>query len=56
VATAEGSRRPCWDTVRRGSVADTNLHNNFLGENVFKTLMIGVDIAMITTKIVAPYL
>jgi hypothetical protein len=27
-----------------------------LGENVFKTLMIGVDIAMITKKIVAPYL
>jgi hypothetical protein len=27
-----------------------------LSENIFKTLMIGVDVAMITKKIVAPYL
>jgi hypothetical protein len=27
-----------------------------LGENIFKTLMIGVHVAIITKKIVAPYL
>jgi hypothetical protein len=26
-----------------------------LGENIFKTLIIGVDVAMITKKVVAPY-